>query len=197
MRSIVIADSHTLCREALCAYIRHAEPEFLVREASDLQGLQVCMKTGPDIVLVEKNLIEDGFIQAITAKIGLIVSDICEAEAIDLQVMGIFPKTLSCKEFIEGIDEMLAERKFFPRTGKVIITENVMAFKRPKTDFNLTQREKEVLGHLIKGESNKEIGRALDLQVVTIKLHVRGICRKMKAQNRTQAALIAIENGWG
>lgn len=58
----------------------------------------------------------------------------------------------------------------------------------------ITRREREVLRYLVKGLTNKEIARALDLQEVTIKLHVRGICKKLGAGNRTQAALIAREN---
>jgi len=61
--------------------------------------------------------------------------------------------------------------------------------------FSLTPREKEVLGYLAKGESNKAIANALGLQVVTVKLHVRGICRKLNANNRTQAALKATQLG--
>jgi DNA-binding NarL/FixJ family response regulator len=52
-----------------------------------------------------------------------------------------------------------------------------------------------VLAGLCKGHSNKEIARELDLQEVTIKLHVRTLCRKLEAKNRTQAALIAKEAG--
>ena len=62
-------------------------------------------------------------------------------------------------------------------------------------NVNLTPRETEVLSHLAYGASNKEIARELDLQVVTVKLHVRGICRKLDAKNRTQAALRARELG--
>ena len=46
-----------------------------------------------------------------------------------------------------------------------------------------------------KGHSNKEIARALDLQEVTVKLHVRGLCRKLNAKNRTQAVLNARDLG--
>jgi DNA-binding NarL/FixJ family response regulator len=58
----------------------------------------------------------------------------------------------------------------------------------------LTRREREVLAYLARGETNKTIARTLDLQVVTVKLHVRSICRKLNVSNRTQAALIAREN---
>jgi len=65
------------------------------------------------------------------------------------------------------------------------------AFNDQQVIAPLTQREKQVLSFLSRGVSNKEIAQALDLQVVTIKLHVRGICRKLGVKNRTQAALKA------
>ena len=61
--------------------------------------------------------------------------------------------------------------------------------------YKLTPREREVLGYLAQGASNKEIANDLGLQVVTVKLHVRGICRKLDVKNRTQAALKAGEMG--
>jgi DNA-binding NarL/FixJ family response regulator len=48
----------------------------------------------------------------------------------------------------------------------------------------------DVIEHLVLGKTNKEIADTLGLQVVTIKLYVRGICQKLGAQNRTQAALM-------
>ncbi|MEO0390226.1 MAG: LuxR C-terminal-related transcriptional regulator, partial [Pseudomonadota bacterium] len=58
-----------------------------------------------------------------------------------------------------------------------------------------TSRELEVLSGLCRGMANKEIARELDLQEVTIKLHVKTLCRKLDAKNRTQAAMIAKEAG--
>lgn len=45
-------------------------------------------------------------------------------------------------------------------------------------------------------KSNKEIARDLDLQEVTIKLHVKSLCRKLDAKNRTDAAMIARDAGF-
>lgn len=59
----------------------------------------------------------------------------------------------------------------------------------------MSPREIEVLDGLCRGLSNKEIARELELQEVTIKLHVRTLCRKLDAKNRTQAALTAKEAG--
>ena len=58
----------------------------------------------------------------------------------------------------------------------------------------LTPREQEVLAHLAYGASNKEIAAFLDIKLVTVKLHVSAIYRKLGVKNRTQAALIAHEN---
>jgi DNA-binding NarL/FixJ family response regulator len=62
-------------------------------------------------------------------------------------------------------------------------------------DLQLTRRERDVLAHLASGASNKEIANHLGLQIVTVKLHVRGLCRKLNAKNRTQVALRARELG--
>ena len=55
----------------------------------------------------------------------------------------------------------------------------------------LSSREREMLPFLREGASNKEIAQALGLQVATIKLHVRGLCKKMGVKNRMQAGLLA------
>lgn len=68
-------------------------------------------------------------------------------------------------------------------------------FSSAKEGYGLTPREREVLGYLARGASNKDIADALGVKVVTVKLHVRGICRKLNAKNRTQAALQASSLG--
>jgi DNA-binding NarL/FixJ family response regulator len=61
----------------------------------------------------------------------------------------------------------------------------------------LTVREMEVLKAVSRGLSNKEIGRELDLAEVTIKLHLRGVFRKIGARTRSEAAVIATKAGIG
>ncbi|MBL4589220.1 MAG: response regulator transcription factor [Alphaproteobacteria bacterium] len=65
--------------------------------------------------------------------------------------------------------------------------------QREHEDVKFTKREKDVLSYLVKGERNKDIADALGVKTVTIKLHVRSICRKFGVKNRTQAALRARE----
>jgi two-component system, NarL family, nitrate/nitrite response regulator NarL len=56
---------------------------------------------------------------------------------------------------------------------------------------NLSSRETEILEHLMEGDSNKVIARKLDLAEATIKVHIKSILRKIRVQNRTQAAMWA------
>ena len=79
----------------------------------------------------------------------------------------------------------------FMAAGETFVPYSFMQEAEAKTVANLTERETEVLRGLCEGKSNKEIARDLDLQEVTIKLHVKTLCRKLDAKNRTQAAMIA------
>jgi DNA-binding NarL/FixJ family response regulator len=60
----------------------------------------------------------------------------------------------------------------------------------------LTQREQDVLRGVARGLSNKEIARELNLAEVTIKLHLRGVFRKMGARSRSDAAVMATKAGF-
>jgi two-component system nitrate/nitrite response regulator NarL len=58
----------------------------------------------------------------------------------------------------------------------------------------LSDREAQILRHLMQGASNKAIARKLGLAEATVKVHLKGILRKIKAANRTQAAIWAREH---
>jgi two-component system, NarL family, nitrate/nitrite response regulator NarL len=58
-------------------------------------------------------------------------------------------------------------------------------------------RETEILHYLIEGCSNKTIARQLGITEATVKVHVKGLLRKIRAANRTQAAIWALNNGIG
>ena len=133
--------------------------------------------------------------------------------AMDLGAVGYFPKTLPGKSMIKAIQLVLAGEKYIPidyETNRIMpsyfnggqlegqeglaFSDNAEGSLAP-AKANLTPREQEVLTFLRQGASNKEIANNLGLQVVTVKLHVRGVCRKLGVKNRTQAALKAQELG--
>ena len=61
----------------------------------------------------------------------------------------------------------------------------------------LSEREEQVLKDLVKGHSNKIIGRNRDMAEATVKVHMKSVLRKIRVANRTQAAIWALENGYG
>ncbi len=58
---------------------------------------------------------------------------------------------------------------------------------------SLTPREREILCHLVEGQSNKLIARALGISDGTVKLHVKAIMRKLNVHSRVEAAVLAVE----
>lgn len=60
----------------------------------------------------------------------------------------------------------------------------------------LTRREAEVLRLMAEGKSNKAIGEILYISEKTVKNHVSSILQKMEVDDRTQAVIVAIKNGW-
>ena len=221
--TILIADDHTLFRDALLHYIERAEDDSNAFVAKDLfEARDILSREGPfDIVLLDLRMPGmnglEGFreIREKYPDIKLcMMSGVAEKsdvqQAIDMGANGYFPKTLSGKAMLGAIQSVLDGQTYIPFEG---IDQGIMpayrgtgiktggapvsADMRSINDLNFTPREMEVLSYLVQGKSNKEIARELDLQVVTVKLHVRGVCRKLDAKNRTQAALKAQNMGFG
>lgn len=69
------------------------------------------------------------------------------------------------------------------------IESNQPTIKSKLSFKHLTHRQQQVADYLIKGHTNKQIAESLELEVVTIKLHVRNILKLLNVENRTQAAL--------
>lgn len=65
---------------------------------------------------------------------------------------------------------------------------------QPVPDIALSAREQEILAHIARGASNKEIARALAIAETTVKIHVQHILRKLKLGSRVQAAVYATLN---
>lgn len=200
---ILLADDHNMVRDALKSYIERLEPDAEIVSADSFTTAYKAVEEAGDFALVILDLRMPGMdgldglrrmrerlpdIPVVIMSGGASHEDV--RTAIDLGAQGFLPKTLTGPALVSAIRLILAGEKFVP-FGAVDAPINEAA----EADGHalLTQREREVLQYLEKGWSNKEIARALDLQEVTIKLHIRGICRKLGAKNRTQAALRAQE----
>jgi DNA-binding NarL/FixJ family response regulator len=100
---------------------------------------------------------------------------------------GYLPKTLPARSLVNAIRFMAAGETYMP-------LDLHRPSQAPEAEpSGLSPRERQVLAGLCAGQANKEIARDLDLREPTNKLHVKLICRKLGASNRTQAAMIARE----
>lgn len=84
--------------------------------------------------------------------------------------------------------EALLRRSNWNKTDKHI---NALTFVKGEEISPLTQREKEILTLVSKGETNSQIADKLFVREVTVKTHLNSIFRKLKVKNRTQAVLLA------
>jgi len=77
-----------------------------------------------------------------------------------------------------------------------VIAGRSPASAKPKQEREvvLSQRESQVLRWLVDGASNKVIAREMQITETTVKAHIKGVLRKVRATNRTQAAIWALEN---
>ena len=78
-----------------------------------------------------------------------------------------------------------------------LLQNGTMADQRKDLLGSLTEREREILEHLARCESNKVIARELDISPDTVKLHVRHILAKLNLSSRVEAAVFAVESRSG
>lgn len=208
---LLIADDHTLFRDAMVEFIRRDDPSATVTVAKSHTEAMELLKGLSDVDLVLLDLRMPGMsgLEGITKmreaypdhKVA-ILSGTAEEEdvkgAMALGAVAYFPKTMSATSLLKAIQLVLGGERYMPLgQGADIMPSHYAEPTRKGTPgdqaalASLTPREREVLQYLVRGVSNKEIARDLNLQLPTIKLHVAGICRKLNAKNRTQAALIA------
>ncbi len=202
--NVLIADDHDLVKDIIAAYLQ-SDGQTRVDTASTLGGaIDLIRDKGPyDVVLLDYTMPGmnglEGMKRARAANsdrpVGLIsgTADSAVAEAaLAKGAAGFLPKTMPAGALISAVRFMAA--------GEVFVDDDFMAQQagaaaRPALP-KLSKREEQVLEGLTQGLANKEIARNLGLQEVTVKLHVRTLCRKLSARNRTHAAMIAKERGF-
>ena len=201
---VLIADGHPLYREAVARQIMQFYPTATVTEASSLnQAVALARRNHPGLFILNYNL--PGMSVDVIATVAgefpsvpiLVVADAASAGEIQAVIragaQGYVPKTATREQFTRAIHMLLAGGTSVP--AQMLLPEDDAGDQPPSWLSLLTRRETDVLRAAMRGLSNKEIARELELAEVTVKFHLSGIFRKMNARSRTEAAMLATRAG--
>lgn len=195
---IMVVDDHAVVREGFAAMINAQPNALMVAEAgSGEQAIELFRRHQPDITLMDLRMPGIGGVAAIQTirreypKSRLIALTTYAGDediysALRAGVQAYLLKGMSFGELMEAVKAVHAGLRYMPDE----ITERLNVH-----GVNLTEREVEILGLIVKGKKNKDIAKALGVTESTVKWHITTILTKLGAQDRTQAATIAIQRG--
>ena len=214
--SVIIIEDFKLTRVGLrCALNANEDIQVVAESETATEGLELIKKYNPDIVLMDLGLAGMNGIEA-TVKVKEMNKDIKvialtshdrEEEVIAALSSGamayclkdIDPAKLAdvirdVKNGVCWLDPLIARKALdaFPKQETIGILKDKSS---EEGRVPLTDREFEVLKHLVEGKSNTEIAKELIVSVHTAKAHVCSILQKMCVNDRVQAAVKAVKEG--
>jgi DNA-binding NarL/FixJ family response regulator len=205
---ILIADDHPLIREGLRRILEMDPQITVVGEAGDGQGaINKARVVNPDLVLMDLKMPgTDGVeasrvIQREFPEIRIIILTVADdedtMEVIRAGASGYLLKDVEPDELLKAIHTVIeGHPAFHPVVTSRLLGEYnrlSMPVRKDEELGLLTEREKEVLALIARGEPNKNIAHKLFISEKTVKNHITSIFRKLKVEDRTQAAIFAIK----
>jgi len=214
---VLLIDDHALFRSGVAQLIgSDPDLELVAQAGSGEEGLALARDMDPDLILIDLNMKGMSGLDTLRALkadkvrsccVMLTVSD-DENDVVAALRQGADGYLLKDLE-----PEDLCDRLKSAVRGNVVLAEavaNIVArsLRLPEpdaapasqrslvTDANLpdlTEREREILGHIAAGLSNKQIARVLGISDGTVKVHIKNLLRKLGAHSRLEAALWAVE----
>jgi two-component system nitrate/nitrite response regulator NarL len=208
---IVLVDDHTLFRKGLAELLERegaVSVAAITGNPAEVAGL--LREQTPDVLILDLNIGgTDGIqvMQHLRAEgfhLPVLILTVSEAEedmarALRNGANGYLLKSMEPDEVVDAIIRAArGETVVAPgMTAKLVRMLDNKGNSSTSLLESLTQREREILSHLAKGESNKASARQLDISYDTVKLHVRHILAKLNLSSRVQAAVFAVEHKRG
>ena len=216
---ILIVDGHALFRVGIANILGHESDFLVVAEADDSRSaVDRALETSPDIILMDLSLSSPGGIET-TQRIkrelpstGIIVLAANEDEdalfdAIKAGAAAFILKDVGPDDLVTIIrrvvnGEYLINDKVFSRPS---VASRVLKEFRELAVYGqeaapifapLSPREVEILDNIAKGMTNKQVAYALTISEQTVKNHMSSILRKLSVNDRTQAVVYAMRQGW-
>lgn len=209
---ILLVDDHTLFRSGLKALLSRQADFEIVGEASDgLEGLKLAEQLKPDLVLLDLDMPVMNGTEALAQMLAanrelpvvmLTVSEDAEdlKEAFVLGARGYLVKNIDAEYLVNGVRQVVAgESVMSPEMTSKFVNGirakhlSLMPEVRPETVKSLTERERQILGCLAQGASNREMANLLNMSESTVKAHLQRIMRRFDFSSRVQAAVFAAE----
>lgn len=205
---VLLIDDHALFRFGLQELLERRGIQVIGAMGDCRQGIRMAVEERPDVVLLDLRMPEMNGLEVLTrlrssgARMPILILTTSRDEkdligALQSGAQGYLLKDMEP-------DELIAALRQARQGTTVVAKELTSALARAVTgggEFlpavsilsELTPREREILGHLAEGQSNKVIARNLGISDGTVKLHVKAILRKLGVHSRVEAAVIAVE----
>ncbi len=208
---LLLVDDHKLFRQGLTHLLRdHPTLQVVGQAASGEEAIQMVRELLPEMVLMDVNMPGQNGIAALrqirqefpaTRVVMLSMSERDEdlLEALQAGAAGYVLKSVDFEALVRSLEGAAAgqaalSRELTARLLSQLSSGAPTAAPMPSAD-RLTEREREIMVHLARGASNKQIALALALSEHTVRSHVTNILAKLSLENRFQAAAYALQNG--
>ena len=208
MIRVLIVDDEGLVRTGLCLILEAEDDIQVVGEAGDgAAAMAAIRETAVDVVLMDIRMAGVGGLetarQIATARDAprvLVVTtfDLDEYidEALSAGVSGFVVKAASRPELVAGVRAVAAGDVFLSpsvarRVVQAFARSGIRLARRQAELDSLTEREREVLGCLTRGLTNREIAQELQVRETTVRTHVGHVLMKLNLRDRVQAAVRA------
>jgi DNA-binding NarL/FixJ family response regulator len=201
---VIVADDHALIRELLERQLKELDADVRVYHAGTLQQVLELTRTAErlDLVLLDLRMPGmNGFagLQAVRqarpdVPVAILSGQIDPQtirEALQAGAAGYLPKTMRAAGMLNALRLILDGERYVPESA---LSTSAAGGDVGGADFS--KRERDVIKQLMRGHTNKEIARDLQIEEVTVALHLRSIYRKLAVRNRTQAVRLLLERGW-
>ena len=208
---VVLIDDHTLFRKGLAELLEQYGGIKVVGATGNVDEVyQLLRDRKPDVVVMDLNMpVLDGIslfrrLSDQGCNVPTLLLTVSNAEedlasAVRAGVRGYLLKDMEPDDLVDAIQRAVRGETVVAPAMAMKMVNFLQLGQQPGTReamLNLlTQREREILGYLAQGQSNKAIARALDISHETVKLHVRHILSKLNLSSRVAAALFAVEHG--
>jgi len=204
---ILIVDDDALIRDSLKILLGLEDDIEVVGTASNGQeAFDLVREKGPDIVLMDirmpimdgvlgTKLIKENFRDIKVVILTTFKDDEYIKEAVKNGAEGYILKNQSSDSIVEGLRAVYKGNTVFEKDVVNVITSMFENKKKKKPeDFNLTEREVEILTLLSEGLSNKEIAEKMFLSDGTVRNYITTLLEKLQLRDRTQLAIFYLKN---